>query len=196
MGLREHARKCGLRFGVSCFSLEAVEMMQRVGVDFYKVGSAQFSDREFVAAMAQTGKPVILSTGMSSINEITLAPIWSYVRTDDVTLLQCTSAYPCAPERIGMNVLNDLREHGCKVGLSDHSGTIFPGIIAAYLGADMLEVHVCKSRWDFGPDVPASITIDELKQLVQGVRFAEKMKPVDKDAVASEMAEMRRLFRA
>jgi N-acetylneuraminate synthase len=84
----------------------------------------------------------------------------------------------------------------CKVGLSDHSGTIFPGLAAVVLGCDVLEVHIVFDRMMPGPDVEASITIAELRQLVRGVRYVESMlaHPVDKDAVASEMQPMRAVF--
>jgi N-acetylneuraminate synthase len=86
--------------------------------------------------------------------------------------------------------------YGCAVGLSDHSGTIFPGLAAATLGCDVLEVHVALSREMFGPDVPSSITTAELKTLVEGIRFIEAMQDstIDKDAVASELMDVRRLF--
>ena len=112
-------------------------------------------------------------------------------------MLQCTTAYPCPPERIGLNMITFFRaRYGCFVGLSDHSGTIYPGIAAATLGSEVLEVHVTMSRGMFGPDVPASVTIEELRQLVDGVRFVERMcaNPVDKDAVASDMAPLRAIF--
>ena len=85
-----------------------------------------------------------------------------------LTVLQCTSAYPCPPEKIGLNLLPFFRErYGCSVGLSDHSGTIFPGLAATTLGIDVLEIHVTLSREMFGPDVPASISTSELRQLVE-----------------------------
>jgi N-acetylneuraminate synthase len=93
--------------------------------------------------------------------------------------------------------MTELRERfGIPVGLSDHSGTIYPSLAAAALGAALLEVHVTFSRKSFGPDVPASVTFEELRILVEGVRATETMlaNPVDKDAVAMEMAEMRQLF--
>jgi N-acetylneuraminate synthase len=135
---------------------------------------------------------VVLSFGMSTSEEIASA-----VKVADglsPTLLQCTSEYPCLPERIGINAMRDLRRHGKPVGLSDHSGTIWPSIIAAYEDASMSEVHVCWSKECWGPDVPASITIDELRQLVQGVRFVERMGSVDKDKMASELSSMRSIF--
>jgi N-acetylneuraminate synthase len=86
--------------------------------------------------------------------------------------------------------------YGCAVGLSDHSGTIWPGLAAATLGIEVLEVHVTLSRDMFGPDVKASVTTGELRQLVEGIRFVERMRasPVDKDRLAGEMAPLRAVF--
>jgi N,N'-diacetyllegionaminate synthase len=112
-------------------------------------------------------------------------------------VLQCTSSYPCGPEKIGLNLLPLFRErYGCAVGLSDHSGTIYPGLAGAALGMDVLEVHVTLSRDSFGPDVRASITPSELRQVVDGVRFIERAlaHPIDKDHEAAELAPMRNLF--
>jgi N-acetylneuraminate synthase len=114
-----------------------------------------------------------------------------------VTVLQCTTAYPCPPEKVGLNLIPFFRErYQCGVGLSDHSGTIYPGLAAATLGIEVLEVHVTLSREMFGPDVAASVTTAELRQLVEGVRFIERMKasPVDKDFMAGEMTPLREMF--
>jgi N-acetylneuraminate synthase len=114
-----------------------------------------------------------------------------------LAVLQCTSAYPCPPEKVGLNLLQFFRNrYDCAVGLSDHSGTIYPGLAAVTLGIEVLEVHVTVSREMFGPDVVASITTAELRQLVEGVRFIEGINnhPVDKDAMANEMIPLRDLF--
>jgi N-acetylneuraminate synthase len=105
--------------------------------------------------------------------------------------------YPTPPERLGLNVLEQLRSrHGCPVGLSDHSGTIYPGLAAVGLGAVVLEVHLTFSRAMFGPDSPVSLEPAELRSLVEGVRFLERARtaPVDKDDVAAELDGMRNLF--
>lgn len=94
-------------------------------------------------------------------------------------------------------MLGELRaRYGCAVGLSDHSGTIFPGFSAATLGCDVLEIHVTLSREAFGPDVTSSVTTTELETLVKGIRFIESMvaHPVDKDESAAGLAGMRGLF--
>jgi N-acetylneuraminate synthase len=114
-----------------------------------------------------------------------------------VALYQCTTAYPCPPEKLGLNVLTELRDrYGCPVGLSDHSGTIYPSLAAVTLSANMIEVHVVLSRECFGPDLPASVTTAELRQLVEGVRFLERALacPVNKEDLANELADLRRLF--
>ncbi len=111
--------------------------------------------------------------------------------------MQCTSAYPCPPEKVGLNMLGTFRErYGCAVGLSDHSGTIFPALAAATLGAELVEVHVTFSKECFGPDVPASLTTSDLKTMVEGIRFIERMRTsaVDKNAMAEEMTPLRNLF--
>ena len=196
-GLAEHARDRGLLFLSSPFSIEAFEMLARVGVRMWKIASGEISNRPLLEAVRATGRPVLLSSGMSGLAELDTAI--ECVRSVGVPLgvMQCTTAYPCPPERIGLNMLSIFRErYGCFVGLSDHSGTIFPGLAAVTLGSDILEVHVTMSRGMFGPDVPASVTIEELRQLVDGIRFVERMQshPIDKNAVAVDMAPLRAIF--
>jgi N-acetylneuraminate synthase len=144
-----------------------------------------------------TRKPVLLSTGMSPIEEIDAAVARVRARQVEVGVFQCTTAYPCPPEKVGLNLIPFYRErYACWVGLSDHSATIYPGLAAATIGIDMLEVHVALSREMFGPDVIASVTTQELRQLVDGIRFIERMTthPLDKDASAKETAPLRKLF--
>jgi N-acetylneuraminate synthase len=196
-GLAEHAAERGLMFLSSPFSIEAVDLLARVGMPMWKIASGEVGNRALLDAAAATGRPVLLSSGMSDLRELDSAV--ETVRRASVPLgvMQCTTAYPCPPERVGLNMLAVFRErYGCFVGLSDHSGTIYPGIAAAALRSDILEVHVTMSRGMFGPDVPASVTIEELRQLVDGVRFVERMlaSPVDKDAAAAAMGPLRAIF--
>lgn len=196
-GLANHARDHGLIFLSSPFSREAVDMLTRVGMTMWKIGSGEVSNLPLLDVMIATGRPILLSSGMSDIAELDKAV--ERVRRAGVPLavLQCTTAYPCSPERIGLNMISVFRErYGCFAGLSDHSGTIYPGIAAAAVGADVLELHVTMSRGMFGPDVPASVTTEELRLLVDGVRFVERMRahPVDKDAAARDVAQLRDVF--
>ncbi len=196
-GLKEHADERGLFFLSSPFSEEAVDLLTDVGVAAWKVASGQITDLWMLERLAKTGWPVLFSTGMSPISEIDWAVSWAQHKGLDVAVMQCTSAYPSSFREVGLNVMTELAERlAVPVGLSDHSGTIYPSLAAAALGAQLLEVHVTFSRQSFGPDVPASITFEELRTLVEGVRATETMlsSPVDKDAMAVKMAEMRDLF--
>ena len=196
-GLRSHALKVGLQFLSTPFSVEAFEMLKRVGVAAWKVASGETANTPMLDLMIQTGLPIILSTGMSSLGEIDSAVKQVKEKGAPLAVLQCTTAYPCPPEKVGLNLIPEFRErYDCFVGLSDHSGLIYPGLAAATLGIEILEVHVALSREMFGPDVAASITSVELRQLVDGVRFIERMKknPVDKNASSQELFELRRTF--
>jgi N-acetylneuraminate synthase len=196
-GLKKHADERGLKFLSSPFSVEAVELLTRVGVAAWKVASGEVSTVPMFERMAATRFPIFLSTGMSSLSEVDSAVERVKARGVPLTVMQCTSAYPCPPEKVGLNLIPFFRDrYRCSVGLSDHSGTIYPGLAAATLGISVLEIHVTLSHEMFGPDVPASVTSGELRQLVDGIRFIEKMKanPVDKDAMANEMAPLRNLF--
>jgi N,N'-diacetyllegionaminate synthase len=196
-GLKKHADEKGLLFLSSPFSLEAVELLNRVGVAAWKIASGEVNSSPMFERMVKTGLPFLLSTGMSTFEEIDQAV--RQIQNADLPLavMQCTSAYPCPPEKVGLNLLGLFRErYQCAVGLSDHSGTIYPGLAAVTLGIDLLEVHVTFSHEMFGPDVIASVTTGELRQLVEGIRFIEKMKAnsVDKDALSEESAPLRKLF--
>jgi len=196
-GLADHARERGILFLSSPFSIEAVELLDRIGMPLWKIASGETSNAMLLDRILDTGKPVLLSTGMSPVEEIDAAVARVRARHVDVGVFQCTTAYPCPPEQIGLNLIPFYRErYGCWVGLSDHSATIFPGLAGAALGIDMLEVHVALSREMFGPDVVASVTTQELRQLVDGIRFIEQMRahPLDKNASAAETAPLRKLF--
>jgi N-acetylneuraminate synthase len=196
-GLAEHAKERGLIFVSSPFSVQAIELLERVGIPFWKIASGETSNTMLLDRILQTRRPVLLSTGMSPVDEIDAAVARVRARNVDVGVFQCTTAYPCPAEQIGLNLIPFYRErYGCWVGLSDHSATIYPGLAAAALGIDMLEVHVALSRDMFGPDVVASVTASELRQLVDGVRFIERMRanPVDKDVSARATAPLRKLF--
>jgi N,N'-diacetyllegionaminate synthase len=197
VGLKQHADERGLLFLSSPFSIEAVELLGRVGVAAWKIASGEVDNQAMFKRIASTRLPIILSTGMSSIADLDAAVARVREQHLPLAVLQCTTAYPCPPEKVGLNLLPHFRSrYGCAVGLSDHSGTIFPALAAATLGCDVLEVHATLSREMFGPDVPASVTTTELATIVQGIRSIEKMlsHPVDKDAVAAESAPLRQLF--
>jgi N-acetylneuraminate synthase len=171
-GLKAHAEDRGLVFLSSPFSPEAVDLLSGIGVRAFKAGSGEIDNTPLIALMASTGRPVILSTGLADWGEIDGAVAVCRERKAAFAVLQCTTEYPCPPERVGLNVLAEIRaRYGCPTGLSDHSARPFAGLAAVALGADIVEVHVTLDRRMFGPDVRASLEPKDLRQLVQGARF-------------------------
>ena len=163
----------------------------------WKIASGEVSNFPMLRQIIETGDPVILSSGMSDRRELDEAAKIVKEAGNPMAILQCTSEYPCPAEKVGLNMLEILKfRHNCAVGLSDHSGKIYASLAAITFGAEVLEVHVAFSREMFGPDTPASLTTDELKQLVEGVRSIETMlmNPVDKEKLAADLEPMRRIF--
>jgi N-acetylneuraminate synthase len=196
-GLAAHALDCHVLFLSSPFSIEAVDLLEEIGMPAWKVASGEIGNDALLDRMVETGIPIILSSGMSDLAELDDAVARVRAGAAELAVMQCTTAYPCPPEKVGLNMVDVLRQrYNCPVGLSDHSGTIYPGLAAAVLAADIVEVHATFDRALFGPDVPASVTMTELRQLVDGVRFIERMRanPVDKNAVAEEMKPLRAIF--
>jgi N,N'-diacetyllegionaminate synthase len=196
-GLKHHADECGIDFLSSPFSIEAIELLSKIGVKAWKVASGEALTSNMLDAMAATGKPFLLSTGMSRIEEIDDAVDVFRKNGNAFAVFQCTSMYPTPPDRIGLNMIPLFRDrYDCPVGLSDHSGSIAPCIGAAALGARLFEVHVTFDRGMFGPDVSVSLTFRELATLVDSIRLitAVSAAPVDKDEVAAELDGMRKIF--
>lgn len=196
-GLKQHCDEKGLEFWCSPFSVKAVELLSRVGVPVWKVASGEVQSLDLWAAIRETGLPVVASTGMVNWSDIDVIVERVKSAGRDLTLLQCTTAYPSPMDQVGLNVMTEMgQRYGIPVGLSDHSASPTPGIIAAYLGATVVEVHLTMSSFAFGPDVSSSLTPEKLMALVQGVHEAEILRnhPVDKDAWAERAAPMRQLF--
>jgi len=191
--LKEACDEAGIEFLCSVFSVEAVERLERIGVARYKIGSGEITNLELVRAVAATGKPVLLTSGMSSWQELDAAV---EAAGHHVTVLQCTSAYPTPPERVGLNVIAALRErYELPVGLSDHSLGPYAAFAAAALGASVIEKHFTLSKLGYGPDAALALEPDELADMVAGIRAISTMlaHPVDKDDLAP-YAEMKRVF--
>lgn len=196
-GLKKHADELGLAFISSPFSDEAVELLQRVGVAAWKVASGEVNNHMMIGKMCEGGEPVILSSGMSGMDEI--ADTVEFIKSKNVPacVLQCTTSYPTAADQVGINMLPVFAEKfDIAMGLSDHSATIFPGLIAAWQGAQVLEVHLTLTRRAFGPDVVASLTVEEMSELVRGVRYVETMRatPHEKAEVNEDVVAMRAIF--
>ncbi|MDA7675852.1 N-acetylneuraminate synthase family protein [Akkermansiaceae bacterium] len=195
--LKEHCEDVGVEFISSPFSMLAVEWLEELGMDRYKIASGEVSNLLMLDRIAQTGKPVILSSGMSSLDDLEETVLFLNDYQCEVSVLQCTTAYPTPPKRVGLNVLAELQARfpGKEVGLSDHSGTIYPSLAAVTMGASILEFHTTFDRRMFGPDTTSSLEIDQVRQLVEGVRFLDECiaHPIDKTA-SERYGELRNMF--
>src|SRR5207302_826561 len=192
--LKEACETAGIEFVCAPFSLAALERLEALGTTRYKIGSGEVTNLELVRAASATGKPVLLSSGMSSWAELDAAV---EAAGEKVTVLQCTSEYPTPPERVGLNLLAELRErYGKPVGLSDHSLGPYACYAAVVLGATVVEKHFTLSKEMYGPDAALALEPHELEAFVDGIREIEEIlaSPVDKDAEARELAEMKRVF--
>ncbi len=196
-GLAGHARERDLVFLSSAFSVAAVELLRDLGVAAWKIGSGEFASRDLWEAMTSTPAPILFSTGLAKHAEIRDAVSLFRSKALPFALFQSTTSYPSPLETVGLNVLDELRrEFNCPVGLSDHSGSVFPGLAAVARDANLLEVHVTFDRRMFGPDMPASLTFDELR-LICGMRDAVAImdaNPVDKDEMAERLQGLRDVF--
>ncbi len=196
-GLKTHCEDVGLLFLSSPFSPQAVDLLMELDVAGFKVASGETSNLPMLEQMAATRRPVLISTGMSPWTEIDAAVAVCHNAGSPHMVFHCTSAYPCPPQAVGLNVLDRMaRRYRVPVGLSDHTGEVFAGVAAVARGAAVVEVHVCLSKHDFGPDVGASLTIEQLTTLAKGMSDTYTMttEHVDKDAVAQAMEPMRALF--
>ncbi|WP_281633876.1 N-acetylneuraminate synthase family protein [Flavobacterium luteolum] len=182
--IKKYCDEVGLRFICSPFSNLAVDWLEELGVEQYKIGSGEVNNFLILEKIARTGKPVILSSGMSSYEELNKTVEFLEERNVEFSILQCTTAYPTQPDQYGLNVIQELKDrYNVKVGFSDHSAKIETCIAATALGADILEFHVVFDRQMFGPDSKSSLTILETKELVKAVRNIKTSlsSPVDKN---------------
>lgn len=174
--LQRVAHECGLGFFSSPFDDTAVDFLEEMNVPCHKVASFELVDLPLLKKVGSTGKPVIMSTGMASKEEIREAV--DAVRgagCGELILLKCTSSYPADPAEANLRTLSDLSvEFGCPVGLSDHTMGIAVSVASVALGACLIEKHFTLSRAAGGPDSSFSLEPAEFKALVESVRIAEQ----------------------
>ena len=196
MELSRHCRGKDITFLSSPFSLRATEVLEKCGVAAWKIASGEWDNQPMIDRLMSTKKPLLISTGMASWSEI--SDFVEQSKASNKVLFQCTSEYPSKPETIGLNNISMFREKfpGIPIGLSDHSGNIFPSTAAFALGTKFFEVHVCFSKQQFGPDTTSSLVMSELEQLVRGLKFLHSAfsSDVDKDVERKKKTEMRELF--
>ncbi|XAL98221.1 N-acetylneuraminate synthase family protein [Phycisphaeraceae bacterium D3-23] len=197
-GLKTHANDTGIALLSSPFSVAAVDLLEAIGMPAYKVPSGEVTNIPLLEHIAATGKPVLLSSGMSSWAELDAAVAVfteSHV-AGGLTVMQCSSAYPCPPERVGLNVMREMAQrYGRPVGLSDHTPDVYSSFAAVAQGAVVIEKHLTFSRAMYGSDAPLALEPNEFADLVRGVRAIETMMrhDIDKDDL-SPYREMKAVF--
>lgn len=174
--LKKVADNLGMQCFSSAFDSSAVDFLETMNVPAHKVASCELVDLPLIQKMAATGKPLIMSTGMATVEEIEEAV--SAARgggAKQIALLKCTSAYPAPPEEMNLRTIPELaRRFEVPVGLSDHTMDVAVPVVAVSLGACIIEKHLTLSRAAGGPDSAFSLEPAEFKAMVGAVRTAEK----------------------
>jgi N-acetylneuraminate synthase len=175
-GLKKVAEDLGMDLFSSAFDSTAVDFLEEMGVPAHKVASFELVDIPLIRKMARTGKPLIMSTGMASVEEIEEAlQSAREAGATQIALLKCTSAYPAPAEEMNLRTIPEMaRRFGVPVGLSDHTMGIAAPVAAAALGACIIEKHLTLSRAIPGPDSAFSLEPHEFKAMVEAVRTTEK----------------------
>lgn len=194
--LKAHCDEVGLDFLSSPFSNAAVDLLEEVGIAQYKIGSGEVNNFLLLEKIANTGKPIIISSGMSSFAELDETVAFLKEKNCEFSILQCTTSYPTVPTQFGLNVIQELKErYQVKIGFSDHSAGIEAGIAAAALGAEIIEFHVVFDKEMFGPDAKSSLTFPETTKLVSAIRNIDEAlnHPINKKD-NSQYSELKQIF--
>lgn len=173
-GLAALCREEGIGFVSTPFDFPSIECLRPLGMDFWKIPSGEVTNLPYLRKIAGIGEPVILSTGMSRLDEVKEAVeilCANGLSKDKISLLHCTTQYPTMPEDVNLRAMEPLRELGCRaVGYSDHTEGIEISLAAAAMGAEVIEKHFTLDKTLPGPDHKASIDPEELVALVKGIR--------------------------
>ncbi len=194
--LKKEADKINIDLFSTPFDLTAVDFLESIGVEFYKVASFELVDIPLIKYIASKHKPIIISTGMATLGEIEEAVNAVYSQSNEqLILLKCSSAYPAVPNDMNLKTIKNMSEiFNLPIGLSDHSMGSIAAVTAVSLGACVIEKHICISRDIENPDSSFSMEPKEFKQMVEDIRIAEKA--IGKvDYSISEKEKESRIFR-
>jgi sialic acid synthase SpsE len=175
--LSKYCQKKGVTFFSTPTYLKAIDILEEINVPLYKLASAQIGTfPQLVDKVAATGKPVILSTGIVTMKELTnVVEIFKRNDNDKLIILHCNSIYPTPYDKVHLNIMNQYQnEFDCIVGFSDHTPDIYTPIAAATLGAKVIEKHFALDKNLPVPDAPFSLEPNEFKRMVEGIRAAEQ----------------------
>ena len=195
--LSNHARERGLIFLSSPFSVEAAKVLNQLSIDAWKIGSGEVFNPLLMDYLIQQNQPLLVSTGMSSWVDIMNLNNHLHSLNREFAFFHCNSMYPTPLPNVGLNIIPELKSR-CKVpiGLSDHSGSVYPSLHSLAHEIDLLEIHVTFDRRMYGPDTSSSLTFDELKLLCDANNSFTTLRlhPIDKDKQSSSLSEVKALF--
>lgn len=173
--LSQYCKSVGIQFLSTPFDLESIDFLEEIGCPFWKIPSGEITNLPYLERLATTGKPIIMSTGMCTLEEVSDAvSILKQNHAGKIILLHCTTQYPAPYSEINLNAMQILqREFGVEVGYSDHTKGIEVPIAAVAMGATVIEKHFTLDREMEGPDHRASLEPDELAAMVRAIRNIE-----------------------
>nr|WP_320026565.1 pseudaminic acid synthase [uncultured Acetobacterium sp.] len=174
--LKEEADRINIDFLATPFDMTAVDHLEKIGIDCYKIASQELTDIPLIKYVASMNKPMIVSTGMGTIKEITKAvDTITSQSISGVSLLKCSSAYPAPIEGMNLNTIVDMKTRfNVPVGLSDHTLGSISAITAVALGASIIEKHFCLDKGFESVDSSFSMDPEELKKMIEDIRLTEK----------------------
>ncbi len=195
----QFCKKIKIIFATSPFSVEAVKIMRKLGCRNWKIGSGEvFSDWIINEILKKKDDGIIISSGMSTWIDLNRNyKLISKKKGKNFAMLQCTTNYPSDFKNVGLNVITDMKKRfNCYIGLSDHTGSVFPSIAALSLGAEIIEIHVCISRKHKGVDINSSVTFEELKTICKARDSIYKMRqnPVNKNILNNIQKKNKKIF--
>lgn len=191
-----HCREKGIAWMVSVWDEPSVDFMEKYDTPAYKVPSASLTDHNLLKYVRRTGKPIIISSGMSTMEQIKRGV--EVVGEEDLVIMHCTSTYPCEPEELNLRMIKTLRSEfpGNPIGYSGHEVGLVPSTIAVALGACMVERHLTLDRAMWGSDQAASVEPGGFERLVKYIRVTEaSLGDGVKKVYESEQGSMKKLRR-
>ncbi len=196
--LKRYCDQIGIEFLSTPFDLESAEFLFRIGMRRFKIASGEITNYPLLRKISSFSVPVLLSTGMADLDEVkdAVEVLMEGVRKEEITLLHCTSLYPCPFEKVNLKAMLTLRrEFGLSVGYSDHTRGIEVPIAAVAMGAKVIEKHFTLDKSLPGADHQASLAPEEFKRMVEAIRNVEMALGVEEKRPVPEEEEMKRVAR-
>ena len=196
IGIKKHCENEGFEFIASTFSIAGINLLNSIGLKTFKIASGEVNNYLMIDKLINLKKEIILSSGLSNYDELDLIIKKINKSKIPLSVLQCTTEYPTSSKNIGLNLITEMKKRYKKnlIGFSDHSGNKNTILAATALGADLTEFHVTFDKKMFGPDSFSSIEINEVKELVDGIKFIRECinNPINKDNTINK--NVRKIF--